>query len=112
MPWYLQPEQVTGEPDEVLRGEPLLEADEVGAEEPAEDLRPQRHLHEQLDRRERNVEEEADPQVGSPGAQHRRHELQLVVVHPDSGALAADAPAAASANRSFTVRYASRHARL
>ena len=34
VPWYLQPEEVTGEPDEVLRREPLLEADEVGSEQP------------------------------------------------------------------------------
>ena len=41
-----------------------LEADQVGAEQPAQDLGPPRQLHEQLDRRERDVQEEADPQVG------------------------------------------------
>jgi hypothetical protein len=55
---------VSGEPDEVLRGQPLLEADQVGAEQAAQDLRTQRHLHEQLDRRERDVQEEADLEVG------------------------------------------------
>ena len=82
-----QAEQVPGQPEEVLRGEPLLEADQVGAEQAAQDLGPERHLHEQLDRRERDVQEEADPQVGAQLAEHRRHQLELVVLHPDGRAL-------------------------
>ena len=60
-----------------------LEADEVGAEQSLEDLAPPRQLHEELLRRERDVEEEADRHVGAQRAQHHRHELQVVVVHPD-----------------------------
>ena len=36
------------------------------------------------------MQEEADPQVGAQLAQHRRHQLQLVVVHPDGGVLGGD----------------------
>ena len=49
-----------------------LEADQVGAEQPLEDLAPPRQLLEQLGRRERDVQEEADPQVGPQLAQHLR----------------------------------------
>ena len=59
-----------------------LEADQVGAEQPPHDLRAPRQLHEQLHRRERDVQEEADPQVRPQLAQHRGHQLQLVVLHP------------------------------
>ena len=36
---------------------------------------------------ERDVQEEADPQVGPQLAQHLRDQLELVVVHPDRGVL-------------------------
>ena len=83
-----QAQQVPGQPEEVLRGQRALEADQVGAEQPAQDLRPARQLHEQFDRRERDVQEEADAQVRADRAEHRRHQLQLVVLHPDGGLLA------------------------
>ncbi len=107
-----QPEQVSGEPDEVLRREPLLESDEVGAEQPAEDLRPQRHLHEELDRRERECggrSRSAGP-VGGRAASPARAAAGSRA--PRRWRLWPRRSAAASANRSFTVRYASRHARL
>ena len=78
------------QPDEVLRGAGALEADQVGAEQALEDLAAPRQLLEQLGRRERDVQEEPDPQVGAQLAQHRRHQLQLVVVHPDRGVLGGD----------------------
>ncbi len=46
------------------------------------DLGAPRQTHEQLHRRERDVEEEADDEVGSLVAQHLGHELQVVVVDP------------------------------
>ena len=85
-----QAQQVAGQPQEVLRAQRALEADQVRAEQPAEDLDAARQLHEQLDRRERDVQEEADPQVRTLCAQHRRHELQLVVLHPHGGAAVGD----------------------
>ena len=108
VPRVAQPEQVPGEPDEVLRRELLLEADQVGAEQAAQDLRPQRHLHEQLDRRERNVQEEADPQVRAQRPQHRRHQLELVVLHPDRRALGARRRRRPRRTVALTARYASR----
>ena len=80
--------------DEVLRAAGQLEADQVGAEQALEDLAPPRQLREQLGRRERDVQEEADPQVGPQLAQHLRHQLQLVVVHPDGRVLGGAASAA------------------
>ena len=59
------------QPDEVLGAAGHLEADQVGAEQPFEDLAPPRQLLEQLGRRERDVQEEADAQVGAQLAQHR-----------------------------------------
>ena len=64
-----------------------MESDEVGAEQALDDLAPPRHLHEQLDRRERDVQEEADGEIGAQHPQHLRHQLQLVVLDPDGGAL-------------------------
>ena len=52
------------------------------AEQAGGDLGAPRQPHEQLDRRERDVEEEADDEVGPLVAQHLRHELQVVVVDP------------------------------
>ena len=71
-------------------GAGALEADQVGAEQALEELAAPRQLLEQLGRRERDVQEEADPQVGAQLAQHRRHQLELVVVHPDGGVLGGD----------------------
>ena len=67
-----------------------LEADQVGAEQSLEDLAAPRQLAEELGGRERDVEVEADPQVGAELAQHLRHQLELVVLHPDGGALGGD----------------------
>ena len=75
------------QPDEVLRAAGQLEADQVGAEQALEDLPAPRQLLEQLGRRERDVQEEADADVGAQLAQHLRHQLELVVVHPDRRAL-------------------------
>ena len=64
-----------------------LEAQEVGPEQAAQDRGPPRELGEELDRREGDVVEPADPQVGSTVADHRRDQLELVVVHPHGRAL-------------------------
>ena len=72
---------------EVLRRAAELEADQVGAEQALEDLAAPRQLLEELGRREGDVQEEADPQVRAQLAQHRRHQLHLVVVHPHGRAL-------------------------
>ena len=73
-------------PQEVRRIGAPLEADQVGAEEPLDDLPAPRQLREQLIAGERDVAEEPDPQIRSGSTQHRRHQLQLVVVHPHRGA--------------------------
>ena len=80
---HLHAEQAGAEPGEVVRAGRGLEADQVGAEHPPEQLGPAGQLHEQLGRRERDVHEEADAQVGSQLAEQRRHQLQVVVLHPD-----------------------------
>ena len=73
--------------DEVGGAAGQLEADDVGAEQSLEDLPAPRELLEQLGRRERDVQEEADPQVGAQLAEHLRDQLHLVVLHPDRGVL-------------------------
>ncbi len=76
--------------EEVARVVVALEPDDVGAEEPVEDLRTPRELRVDADRRERDVVEEADRPVGSAFPQQGRHELQLVVLHPDDAVLLDD----------------------
>jgi hypothetical protein len=71
---------------EVVRVGRPLESDEVGAEQPVEDLTAPGELREQLVGRERDVVEEADPQVRSNVAEQLRHQLELVVLHPDGRA--------------------------
>ncbi len=83
----LVPDPLADQPDEVLRAAGQLEADQVGAEQPLEDLAAPGQLLEELGRRERDVQEEADVEVGAQLAEHLRHQLQLVVVHPDGRAL-------------------------
>ena len=78
----LAPDQPSGQEQEVLRAAGQMEADEVGAEQALDDLGAPRHLHEQLDRRKRNVQEESDGEVGPQHPQHLRHQLQLVVLNP------------------------------
>ena len=80
-------EQPPAGADEVLGVGLALEAEEVGAEEALEDRPPPRDLGEQLHRRERDVVEPADAQVGPLLADHPRDQLQLVVLHPDGRAL-------------------------
>ena len=81
-------DQSSGQEQEVLCAAGQVESDEIGAEQALDDLGPPRHLHEQLDRRERDVQEEADGQVGPQHPQHLRHQLQLVVLDPHGRALA------------------------
>ena len=57
------------------------------AEESFDDLSTPRQLRKQAVCRERDVMEVADREVGTHPAQHRRHELQLVVLNPDRRAL-------------------------
>ena len=63
-----------------------LEGDVVGTEQPVEDLLARREHAVDLARGERDVQEEADRQVGARGPQHRGDEHQVEVVHPDAGA--------------------------
>ena len=63
-----------------------VEADVVGAEEPAEHLLAGREQAVDLRRRERDVEEEPDRDIRSHPPQRLRHEHQLEVVHPDAAA--------------------------
>ena len=60
------------QPDEVGRAARQLEADQVGAEQALEELAAPRQLLEELGRRERDVQVEADPQVGAELAQQLR----------------------------------------
>jgi hypothetical protein len=78
------------QPDEVLRGTRALEPDHVSAEQALQDLPSPWQLLEQLGRRERDVQEEADPQVRPELTQHLRHQLELVVLDPDQGTLLGD----------------------
>src|SRR5690606_36776023 len=60
-----------------------LEGDRVGAEEAFDDRGSPWEPGVELDGRERDVEEEADPNVGSEVPEHRRNQLEQVVVHTD-----------------------------
>jgi hypothetical protein len=52
------------QPEEVLRTAGQLEPDQVGAEQALDQLVAPRQLLVELGRRERDVQEEADPQMG------------------------------------------------
>src|SRR5690606_39969814 len=67
-----------------------LEAQVVRTEETFEDLAPPGEALEDLRWREGDVEEEPDLVVPKAFAQHRRDELELVVVDPDHVALLHD----------------------
>ena len=69
------------EPDEVLGTVLGLKADHVGPEEPLQDPLPPGELGEEFDRRKRDVEEEADPEIGPHPAEHRGHQLEVVILH-------------------------------
>ena len=86
-----------------MRAAGALEADEVGAEQALEELAAPGQLQEELGRRERDVQEEPDADVGPQLAQQRGHEQELVVVDPDRRALARRPSAAASAKRRLTA---------
>ena len=73
---------IADESYEVAGGAGQLETDQIRAQQPFQDLAPPRQLGEQFGRRERDVEVEADQQVGAQVAQHLRNQLQLVVLHP------------------------------
>ena len=68
---------------EVRRVGAALEAQQVRAEQPVDDLAAPGQLGEDLVTRERDVVEEADPDVAALLADHLRDQLQLVVMHPD-----------------------------
>ena len=61
-----------------------LEAHVVGPEHSAQQLLPLGQQAVDLGRRERDVEEEADREPRRARAQHRRHEHEVEVVHPDT----------------------------
>src|SRR5690606_4350607 len=60
-----------------------LEGDHVGAEEAFHDRGSPWEPGVELDGRERDVAEEADPDVESDAPEHGRNQLGRVVVHPD-----------------------------
>ena len=70
-------------PQEVRGVGPALEAQQVRAEQAVDDLTAPRQLGEDLVAGERDVVEEADPDVAALLADHLRDQLELVVVHPD-----------------------------
>lgn len=74
--------EASGEVEEVCGTAGEVEADQIGAEKTFDDLGTPRHLHEQLDRRERDVEEEPDGEIGPQHAEHLRDQLELVVLDP------------------------------
>ena len=69
-------------PEEVAGVVTALETEQIGAEQPLDDLASPRELGEDLEAGERDVIEKADPQVRALGPEQRRDELQLVVLHP------------------------------
>jgi hypothetical protein len=82
--------QFVGGRDEVAGPALALESEHVGAEQTLDDLGPPRQPLEQLQRWERDVVEPSDPHVGALRPQHRRHELEVVVVQPHRGVLRCD----------------------
>ncbi len=85
-----RPDQALGHLTEVLRPDRCLEPDDVGTEQALDQLDPPRDTEEQLLRRERDVEEEPDPQIGAEPAEHGRDEVQLVVVDPHGRSVGGD----------------------
>ena len=67
-----------------------LEPQDVGAEHPPDHFLAPRQHREQLRVGERDVQEQADAQVWALGADHRRGEQQVVVVHPHRSAERSD----------------------
>ena len=71
---------------EVRGVSPALEAQQIRAEQALDHLPPPRKLGEDLVAGERDVVEEPDADVAALGAYHPRHQLKLVIVHPDGRA--------------------------
>ena len=86
----LAPQQVLAHRQEVGGVDRPLEADQVAAGQAGGDLRAPRQAHEQLDRRERDVEEEPDQQIRPLVAQQLGDQLEVVVVDPDDGVVGRD----------------------
>ena len=68
--------------DELPRIVVCVKSDEIGPEQPLENLAPPGQLGEQCAGRKGNVEEEADAEIRPHFSQHAGDELQLIVVHP------------------------------
>jgi hypothetical protein len=66
-----------------------VEGDHVGAEETVDQPLAPGEPREQLRRRKRDMEEEADRALAGVGPQQRGDEHQVVVVHPEQGVAAA-----------------------
>ena len=81
-----------------------VEADVVGAEDPAQELAPRRQQAVDLGGRERDVQEEADREVGPARCGARAgSEREVEVVDPDREPRRGDGSAIVSANRSLTA---------
>ena len=75
--------ETTHQEPEIARRDRLLKADHIGAEQSAQHLGTPWQLQEQLGRRKRDMQEKPDPHIRATSADHRRDELQVVVVDPD-----------------------------
>lgn len=60
-----------------------VEPEQIRAEQALQNLLPPREQPEHLVGGERDVQEEPDPDLGKPGADQRRGEHEVVVLHPD-----------------------------
>src|SRR5690625_4238393 len=81
------PAQTVGEDPEVVGPAGEVKAHQVRAEHALHQLGPPRQLSEQFHGRERDVQEEADGQVGPQFTEELGHQEQLVVLDPHGGAL-------------------------
>ncbi len=75
--------QLATRPQEVGGVITSLKADQVRPEQTLDDLSPPGEPGVNLKSRKRNVIEEPDTQIGTPGSQQAGHQLELVVLHPD-----------------------------
>ena len=102
----VEPEDAQARRAEVARVVADVEADVVGAEQAAQHLLARREEPVHLGRGERRVQEEADREIGRPAPQHRGHEHEVEVVHPDARVR----PASARGSRPRSARSRGRSA--
>ena len=74
-----------GKTQEVGGGTRSLESNEVGPQQSFDEFLTPRQATVELNRRERDVEEEPDTQIGTHLTQVRGNEVELVILHPHRG---------------------------